>query len=125
MPANFSDSPATREQYETYLRDPNDPHGKDYSSKQKASNEASKGACRYYHKNGTSQIFMREEIDRGLSDEWKDSPWVKEVAKTTEPDPTPSAELDVLRSECDRLGIKYHYRAGITRLSELIANHKE
>lgn len=32
----------------------------------------------------------------------------------------PESEVDLLRAECDRRGIKYHHRAGVPKLRELL-----
>ena len=32
----------------------------------------------------------------------------------------PESEVDRLRAECDRRGIKYHHRAGVPKLRELL-----
>ena len=32
----------------------------------------------------------------------------------------PESEVDLLRAECDRRGIKYHHRAGVQKLRELL-----
>ena len=86
---NLSDSPATREQYEEYLRDPASPHGKDYSSKQKAANAASKDLIVLYHKSGKAETFTRNQIEDGIPEGWKDSPWIKAVEDPYEPDSLP------------------------------------
>ena len=32
----------------------------------------------------------------------------------------PESDVDLLRAECDRRGIKYHHRAGVPKLRELL-----
>ena len=36
------------------------------------------------------------------------------------PETAPVSEIDRLRAECDQRGIKYHHRAGVARLRELL-----
>ena len=56
-------------------------------------------------------------VDRGLAREVKSDP---APGRYMDREMKPESELDLLRAECDRRGIKYHHRAGEAKLRELL-----
>lgn len=56
-------------------------------------------------------------INRGLAREVKSEP---APGRYLDRQLKPESEVDRLRAECDRRGIKYHHRAGEARLRELL-----
>jgi hypothetical protein len=52
-------------------------------------------------------------VKRGLAREVKAAPYLDRQMK-------PESEVDRLRAECDSRGIKYHHRAGVPKLRELL-----
>ena len=56
-------------------------------------------------------------VDLGLAREVKPEP---APGRYLDREMKPESELDLLRSECDRRSIKYHHRAGVKKLRELL-----
>lgn len=56
-------------------------------------------------------------VDRGLAREVKAEP---APGRYLDREMKPESEVDRLRAECDRRGIKYHHRAGVPKLRELL-----
>lgn len=56
-------------------------------------------------------------VNRGLAREVKSEP---APGRYLDREMKPESDIDRLRAECDRRGIKYHHRAGEARLRELL-----
>ena len=56
-------------------------------------------------------------VDRGLAREVKSEP---APGRYLDREMKPESDIDRLRAECDRRGIKYHHRAGVPKLRELL-----
>lgn len=56
-------------------------------------------------------------VNRGLAREVKSDP---APGRYLDREMKPESDIDRLRAECDRRGIKYHHRAGVARLRELL-----
>ena len=56
-------------------------------------------------------------VNRGLAREVKSDP---APGRYLDREMKPESDIDRLRAECDRRGIKYHHRAGVRKLRELL-----
>lgn len=56
-------------------------------------------------------------VDRGLAREVKSEP---APGRYLDREMKPESDIDRLRAECDRRGIKYHHRAGVPKLRDLL-----
>ena len=113
MAENLHDTPATYEQNLEYLRDPDKPEAKPYSTRQKAANEENKNWCTLYHKihapgNNGGRDFRREDVEQAMEDGWQDSPILHPndpavTAVAVKQPMTPEREL--LLAEATKLGL--------------------
>ncbi len=119
--ANITNSPARREEVVDGL--------KDYSDKQKESNKQAAQQVMLYHKDHGGRIFNRAEAP-GPKEGWRETPWQhpnnpQHAAPAEEPEVEANPEIEALRAECDRLGIKYDKRWGSQKLIKAITEAEE
>lgn len=119
MPENINDTPARYEENVEYLRDPLSNSAKPYSSKQSTANDEHRDRVWLYHKEHGGRIFSRHDVDQALEDGWSEKCFEHpnnpshQTAKAVD---TP--ELEALRGEAEKLGIKVDKRWTQKRLLE-------
>lgn len=143
MAENQNDSPALYEENLDYLRDPENPRSKPYSTKQQAAHDAVAAVTMLYHSDteldpgGRGKTFQREEVEQAMADGWSDVPFEhpnnpKHVHPSMGKQPeaeaateSPSAERSLLMEEARRLGLKPAHNIGIDKLQAMIAKASE
>jgi len=119
---NLNDTPARFEENEQYLRDPESPQAKPYSTKQLMANDSHAQNVWVYDKEEGGKLVSREEAEDLLADGWKDEPYehpnnpnAKKSEKVVETD-----EVKALRDELDEMGIDYDKRWGAAKLKKAL-----
>ena len=119
MPLNMYDTAASKEQHETFLRNPDDPKGKPYSTKQEAANAAHKRLVTLYHKTHGTRAFNREDEEMARADGWVDTPYVHPNNPDHQsPEVVEDNEVEILHKELTDMGRKFDKRWGKERLRQ-------
>ena len=121
MPENLHDTPARLEQHNTYLKDPTNPEGKPYSSKQAAANQMHKTKVTLYHAIHGTHTFDADECIPAMADGWRDTPYVHPNNPDHQPPVDETAEdneIEALRAELTNMGRKFDKRWGKERLRQ-------
>ena len=126
MAENLHDTPATYEQNLAYLKNPESPESKKYSSKQAEANIAHKTKVMLYHADHDGgvggRVFDREDAEDAAAAGWVDTPFKHPNNPDHQPVPEPvaSPERDMLIDEAEKLGITIDKRWGLERLRKAI-----